>query len=122
LSRGPQNVIIPSRNNLLWSPFLTIAAAAFAVEIPFLFLGTPSGHDVEFHLHSWLEVLAQLKQGIVYPHWAALAHFGYGEPRFIFYPPASWSIGALLSAVFAWTLVPSIYTWMVLVAAGASMF
>ena len=37
---------------------IVIAAAAFAVEIPFFFFGTPSGHDVEFHLYSWLEVLS----------------------------------------------------------------
>lgn len=110
------------RRPLLWLPLLVISAAAFAVEIPFFFLGTPSGHDVEFHLYSWLEVLAQWKQGIFYPRWAALAHFGYGEPRFIFYPPASWAIGSALSAIFPWTLVGDIYIWIVLVAAGISMF
>ena len=111
-----------SRGKLIWSPLLAIAAAAFAVEVPFFFLGTPSGHDVEFHLYSWLEVLAQWKQGMVYPRWAELAHFGYGEPRFIFYPPGSWTLGAILSAVFPWKLVPSIYVWLVLMGAGASMF
>jgi hypothetical protein len=113
---------IPVRNPLLWGPLLCIVAAAFAVEIPFFFLGTPSGHDVEFHLYTWLEVLSQWKQGIVYPHWAALAHFAYGEPRFIFYPPASWTLGALLGSIFPWVLVPSIYVWLALVAAGISMF
>ena len=107
---------------LLWAPLLAIGAAAFAVEIPFFFLGTPSGHDVEFHLYSWLEVLSQWKHGIFYPRWAALAHFGYGEPRFVFYPPASWTLGALLSAIFPWALAPSIYIWIALLAAGASMF
>jgi hypothetical protein len=106
----------------LWSPLLAIAAAAFAVEIPFFFFGTPSGHDVEFHLYSWLEVLAQWKQGIFFPRWASLAHFGYGEPRFIFYPPASWTLGAVLSSIFPWTIVSSVYIWLVLLAAGVSMF
>ena len=108
--------------SLRWAPLLAISAAAFAVEIPFFFLGTPSGHDVEFHLYSWLEALSQWKHGIFYPRWAALAHFGYGEPRFIFYPPASWTIGAALSAIFPWTLAASVYIWIVLTAAGVSMF
>lgn len=101
---------------------MTLAIAAFLVEIPFFFLGTPSGHDVEFHTYSWLEVLAQWKQGIFYPRWAAMAHFAYGEPRFVFYPPASWILGGTLSALLPWTVVPGIYIWIVLVAAGASMF
>jgi hypothetical protein len=95
---------------------------AFAVEIPFFFLGTPSGHDVEFHLYSWLEVLSQWKHGVVYPRWAALANFAYGEPRFIFYPPASWTLGAILSVIFPWTVASCIYIWIVLVLAGVAMF
>jgi 6-pyruvoyl-tetrahydropterin synthase related domain len=108
--------------SLLWAPLLAIGAAAFGVEIPFFFLGTPSGHDVEFHLYSWLEVLAQWRHGIAFPRWAPLAHFGYGEPRFIFYPPASWTLGGLLSALVPWTIASPVYIWIVLVAAGASMF
>jgi hypothetical protein len=108
--------------SLFWTPLLAIAVAAFAIEIPFFFLGIPSGHDLEFHLYSWLEVLSQWKQGIVYPRWAALAHFAYGEPRFVFYPPASWTLGALLSAIFPLTLAPGVYIWIALAAAGVSMF
>ena len=106
----------------MWTPLLAIAAAAFAVEIPFFFRGTPSGHDVEFHLYSWLEVLAQWKHGTPYPRWAALANFGYGEPRFLFYPPASWTLGAALSAIFPWTVASCVYIWIALVAAGIAMF
>src|SRR3984885_10276028 len=109
-------------SSLLGTPLLAIGAAAFVVEIPFFFLGTPSGHDVEFHLYSWLEVLSQWKRGIIFPRWAALAHFGYGEPRFVFYPPASWTLGAMLSAIFPWTVAVSVYIWIVLAAAGVSMF
>ena len=108
--------------SLLWTPLLAISAAAFSVEIPFFFFGIPSGHDVEFHLYSWLEVLSQWKHGILFPRWAALAHFAYGEPRFIFYPPASWTLGALLTAIFPWTIASSVYIWIVLAASGASMF
>jgi hypothetical protein len=107
---------------LLWLPLLVISATAFAVEIPFFFFGMPSGHDLEFHLYSWLEVLSQWKQGIMYPRWAAMAHFGYGEPRFVFYPPASWAVGAALSAIFPWTFAVDVYIWMVLVTAGVAMF
>jgi len=112
----------PRQPSVLWSPLLVLGFTAFAIEIPFFFFGTPSGHDVEFHLYSWLEVLSQWKLGIVYPRWASLAHFAYGEPRFLFYPPASWTLGAALSAVFPWTLAASIYIWIALVAAGLSMF
>lgn len=107
---------------LCWVPLLTIAAAAFCVEIPFFFFGTPSGHDVEFHLYSWLEVLSQWKQGIIFPRWAAMAHFDYGEPRFIFYPPASWMLGSMLSAIVPWKLASQIYIWLALTFAGSSMF
>jgi hypothetical protein len=113
----------PPNDGLTRAPLLWIAAAALSVEIPFFFFrGTPSGHDVEFHLYSWLEVLSQWRQGVFYPRWAALAQFGYGEPRFVFYPPASWTLGAILSAIVPWTIVVDIFIWIVLTAAGVSMF
>src|SRR5271165_5129386 len=106
----------------LWAALAAIGAAAFAVEIPFFFQGMPSGHDVEFHLNSWLEVLAQWKEGIYFPRWASWAHFGYGEPRFIFYPPASWTVCAILTAILPWGIVASVYIWISLTLAGTSMF
>ena len=97
-------------------------AAAFAVLLPTFFLGIPSGHDFEFHINSWMEVLSQWRLGILYPRWAALAHFGYGEARFIFYPPASWMLGAALGSFLPWKIVPGVYEWIALTLSGCSMF
>jgi 6-pyruvoyl-tetrahydropterin synthase-like protein len=103
-------------------PALVIGAVSFAVIVPTLFLGNASGHDFEFHLNSWMEVVSQWQQGILYPRWAALAHFGYGEARFVFYPPASWMLGAVLGAFLPWVAVAGAYIWIALAVSGISMF
>ncbi len=69
-----------------------------------------------------MEVLGQWKDGIAYPRWAALAQWGYGEPRFLFYPPASWTLGAVLGAALPWKMVPGAYCWIALMLAGAAMY
>jgi hypothetical protein len=104
------------------SPILIIMLTAFAVLLPTFFLGIPSGHDFEFHVNSWIEVLSQWKQGIIFPRWAALAHYGFGEARFIFYPPASWMLGAMLGAFLPWKIVPGVHEWIALTLSGCSMF
>ncbi|HJT69649.1 MAG TPA: 6-pyruvoyl-tetrahydropterin synthase-related protein, partial [Terriglobales bacterium] len=101
---------------------LLIAGFTLCVVLSFLKLGIPSGHDFEFHFNSWIEVVDHWRQGNLYPHWAAMAHFGYGEARFIFYPPLSWTVGALLGLILPWKLVPAAYIWVVLMLAGWSMF
>src|SRR6266699_1780989 len=101
---------------------LVIAVVAFCVVLPFVKFGIPSGHDFEFHFNSWIEVVEHWKQGVLYPHWAAMAHYGYGEARFIFYPPFSWTLGAALGAVLPWKIVPAVYFWIVLTLCGCSMF
>jgi hypothetical protein len=101
---------------------LVIAGTCGLAILPFFCWGTPSGHDIDFHLSSWMEVLSQWKQGIVLPRWAALAHWGYGEARFLFYPPASWSLGASLGAILPWKMVAGAYCWIVLALAGVSMY
>lgn len=108
--------------SLCGSPVLIIAATAFVVLLPTFFLGIPSGHDFEFHLNSWMEVLSQWRMGILYPRWAALAHFAYGEARFLFYPPVSWMMGAALGSFLPWKIVPGVFEWIALALSGGSMF
>src|SRR5437868_3628031 len=72
-------------------------------------------------MFSWMEVSNQWHQGILYPRWASLAHWGYGEARFLFYPPASWTLGAALGSVLPWKLVPAAYCWIALTLSGLSM-
>jgi hypothetical protein len=101
---------------------LLLAGVCLLSIAPFFWWGNPSGHDFEFHMYSWMEVLGQWKHGIVYPRWAALGYWGYGEARFLFYPPASWTLGAALGAALPWKMVPGAYCWIVLTLAGASMY
>jgi non-canonical purine NTP pyrophosphatase (RdgB/HAM1 family) len=101
---------------------LVLAGACLLAIAPFFWRGSPSGHDFEFHLFSWMEVLGQWQHGILYPRWAALAHWGYGEARFLFYPPASWTLGAALGGALPWKMVPGAYCWIVLTLAGAAMY
>jgi hypothetical protein len=101
---------------------LIFVLVSFSVVAPFLFLGIPSGHDFEFHMNSWMEVHQQWQRGISYPRWADLAHSGYGEARFLFYPPASWMLGAFLGLFLPWNLVPAAYVWVVLTLSAFSMF
>jgi hypothetical protein len=101
---------------------LLLAGVCLLAITPFFWWGNPSGHDFEFHMYSWMEVLGQWKHGIVYPRWAALGYWGYGEARFLFYPPASWTLGAALGAALPWKMVPGAYCWIVLTLAGASMY
>ncbi|MDP9050495.1 MAG: hypothetical protein M3O31_07190 [Acidobacteriota bacterium] len=101
--------------------FIFIPLAALLAVLPLILKGPSCGHDFEFHLHNWLEVSSQWKQGVLYPRWDFTAAWNSGEPRFVFYPPLSWTVGALLGLVIPWSAVPLAYIWLVLVACGFTM-
>src|SRR5258706_5403402 len=101
---------------------LTVGIVCFLAILPFFWWGIPSGHDFEFHMFSWMEVVGQWKQAVVCPRWAALAHWGYGEARFLFYPPASGTLGRALGAGLPWKIAPGAFCWLVLTVSGLSMY
>jgi hypothetical protein len=112
----------PSTNkNLSGWTLAAIVLTALILISPTFFFGQISGNDFNFHIASWMEVVHQWHQGVIYPSWAAGAYDGFGEPRFIFYPPTSWLLGAGLGAVLPWNIVPDVFLFLILVLAGASM-
>jgi hypothetical protein len=96
--------------------FILLAAAIAAA--PIWIHGPVGGDDFEFHLISWLDAQRSWLHGIPYPHWAPSPNFGAGEPRFVFYPPISWMLGAALGLVLSWTLVPVAMTFLMLAGTG----
>jgi hypothetical protein len=98
-------------------PALILLAAGLATA-PILLHGSFCGDDFEFHVVSWFDVQQSWRHGILYPHWMASANYGAGEPRFMFYPPVTWMLGAALGFVMPWQFVPIALVFLLLAATG----
>lgn len=82
---------------------ILICLCALIATSPDLIRGTSCGHDFDFHLASWFDArTAWTRDHLFYPHWAASPNYFAGEPRFVFYPPLTWMLGALLSIILPW--------------------
>jgi 6-pyruvoyl-tetrahydropterin synthase related domain len=95
-----------------------VLLAGLAAIGPQILLGNSCGHDFDFHLVSWLDAQQSWHQGVLYPHWSQSANFGAGEPRFVFYPPLSWMLGASLGLLMPWGQVPIAITYLCLAGTG----
>jgi uncharacterized membrane protein len=99
-----------------------VACSALLATATLFARGNSCGHDFDFHLLSWMEVARAWRTGLVYPHWVQDANYGAGEPRLIFYPPASWLLGALLGVISSWHAAPTLFVLLALLAGGGSMY
>ncbi len=102
-------------------PILWIALASLLAVTPLLLHGPSCGHDLSFHLRNWMEVGQQWRHGTLRPFWCFTAAWNAGEPRFVFYPPFSWTLGALLGTLLPWKAVPTVYTLVILLFSGLAM-
>jgi hypothetical protein len=101
---------------------LLIAGTALLAIGTLVLRGNSCGHDFDFHLLSWMEVARAWNTGLLYPHWVQDANYGAGEPRLIFYPPASWLLGGLLGTISGWHAAPVLFVLLALLGAGSSMY
>jgi hypothetical protein len=101
---------------------LLIACTALLAVGTLIVRGNSCGHDFDFHLLSWMEVVRAWHAVLIYPHWIQDANYGAGEPRLIFYPPVSWLLGAVLGSIFGWHAAPVLFVLLALSAAGSSMY
>jgi uncharacterized membrane protein len=97
-----------------------IPLVAFFAILPLLVHGCSCGHDFDFHLLNWLEANTQLHH-FTWPQWAFTPAFNAGEPRFLFYPPLSWLIGAALTQILPVAYTAIAFTFLTLTAAGFAL-
>jgi hypothetical protein len=95
-----------------------IVLAAMVAVGPQIITGPTCNGDFYFHFVSWADAQRSMLQGILYPRWANSPNFGFGEPRFVFYPPLTWMAGALMGTVLSWKHVSIAFSFLLLAVTG----
>ncbi len=80
------------------------------------------GHDFKFHAASWLELHQAWRAHPWSLGWSQWAQYGFGEPRFAFYPPLSLLLGTGLTFLLPFRFVPAAVVWLLFTLSGASMY
>jgi len=118
---GPATGRVPGNAGTRWIEYALLLAVVVIAVLPLAWRGTSCGQDFDFHFENWLEVHHAWQQGVFYPHWAASANYGAGEPRFVFYPPLSWMLGAALGSILPWKWTPLAFTFLAFLGAALSL-
>jgi hypothetical protein len=105
----------------LATPLFLIPIAAFLTLLPLLLKGSSCGHDEVFHVQGWYDAAAQLRH-LHYPHWSFTSAWNAGEPRFLFYPPLSWLLGAILTLILPAQAAVDTFIFLSLTLSGFAMY
>ena len=97
---------------------LLLALAPVAVQMLFGY----GGHDFRQHVPSWMELRDLWHAGQWRPGWAPRANFTLGDPRFCYYPPVSFMVGAGLAMLLPFAAVPGAFVWLTFAASGLAMY
>ncbi|HEY8561586.1 MAG TPA: 6-pyruvoyl-tetrahydropterin synthase-related protein [Pyrinomonadaceae bacterium] len=78
---------ISDRPKRFESWFIAAACLGVLAMLPVFFRGFPVGADFDNHFRFALPFYEEIERGNYFPGWLAESNFGFGDPRFRFYPP-----------------------------------